>query len=240
MIDEKLENAKLSLYNSGELEKIKHNPVVKSTMMCLLKSIPILGELIDGVFDEVLVKYQVGKRNELLNIILSDSKNITTEMVNDVEFIMNFLKTVEAIDRLASNDKIAYFGNLLKNGYFNTNKIYIDKFEEYFNAINLLSHRQLALLALLHTYSKKDVMCENEKEIEFKRWILYKEDACNSFNLTEEELISVLKSAEKSGLCKEVVGAIYGYHGGRFEATTVLDDFVAFITSKSYDVEVDH
>ena len=47
------------------------------------------------------------------------------------------------------------------------------------------SHAEISIAAM---EAGKDVMCENEKEIEFKRWILYKEDACNSFNLTEEEL----------------------------------------------------
>ncbi len=232
-MNEDLENIKFSLHNSEEITDVKHNPVVKVTMLSWLKLIPVLGELIDDTVDEVLLKFQKGKRNELLNIILSDSENITTDMVNDVEFIMSFRKTIEAIDRLASNDKVIYFGNLLKNGYLKKDKIQLDKFDEYFYAINSLSRRQLFLLALLYSYSTKDILCEDKKEIELKRWMLYQEEACNICSLTEGELTSVLKSAEKSGLCKEFVGSMYGYKGGRFEATSMLSDFVAFVISKN-------
>ena len=89
------------------------------------------------------------------------------------------------------------------------------------------------LLALLHTYSTKEISCDTEKEEEGKRWMLFKEDACKVFDITGDDLIAILKSAEKSGLCKEVVGAIYGYHGGRFESTSLLKDFVSFVISRS-------
>ena len=51
--------------------------------------------------------------------------------------------------------------------------------------------------------------------------------------MSEDDLVAILKSTEKSGLCKEVVGAIYGYHGGTFEATSLLKDFVSFVISKN-------
>lgn len=238
-MNESLENIKFSLYNSKEIADVKHNPVVKAMLSCL-KRIPVLGELIDDTLDEALLKFQESKRNELLDIILSDSEHITTDMVNDVEFIMSFRKTIEAIDRLASNDKVLYFGNLLKNGYLGKDKIQLDRFEEYFYAINSLSRRQLFLLALLYSYRKKNISCEDEKGIELKRWELYREEACNICSLTEEELVSVLKSAEKSGLCKELVGSMYGYKGGRFEATVMLGDFVTFITSKNSSIQKEY
>ena len=82
----------------------------------------------------------------MLEIILSDSENITSDMVNNVEFIINFARLLEVVNRLASNDKIKYFANLLKNGYFTEDKIANDKFEEYLNLVNELSYRELFLL----------------------------------------------------------------------------------------------
>lgn len=38
-------------------------------------------------------------------------------MVNDVEFIINFARAKEAVQRLATTDKVEYFGNLIRNGY---------------------------------------------------------------------------------------------------------------------------
>ena len=232
-MDERLDNVKIELHNYQEIESIKTNPVVKLGIGLMKQYIPILGEIIDCGIDKRLEKKQKAKREELISIILSDDKLITSEMVNDTEFIINFFKTIEAVDRLTTNDKIVYFGNLIKNGYLNEERIQAYKFEEYFNIINSLSYRQLDLLALLHTYSTKEISCDNEKEEDGKRWMLFKEDACKIFDITGDDLIAILKSAEKSGLCKEVVGAIYGYHGGRFEATSLLKDFVSFTLSRN-------
>lgn len=227
------EEDKLSLRNCEEFADIKNNPVVVAFITSVKPLFPFWGELADGVVNEVLTKNIIEKRKKLLDIILSDTEMITTDMSSDVECIISFKKTVEAVDRLVTNDKIVYFGNLFKNGYLNEERIQEYKFEEYFNIINSLSYRQLDLLALLHTYSTKEISCDNEKEEDGKRWMLFKEDACKIFDITGDDLIAILKSAEKSGLCKEVVGAIYGYHGGRFEATSLLKDFVSFVISRS-------
>ena len=142
-MDERLDNVKTELHNYQEIESIKTNPVVKLGIGLMKQYIPILGEIIDCGIDQRLEKKQKEKRNELISIILSDDKLITSEMVNDTEFIINFFKTIEAVDRLTTNDKIVYFGNLIKNGYLNEERIQAYKFEEYFNIINSLSYRQL-------------------------------------------------------------------------------------------------
>ena len=231
------EEDKLSLRNCEEFADIKNNPVVAAFITSVKPLFPFWGELADGVVNEVLTKNIIEKRKKLLDIILSDTEMITTDMSSDVECIISFKKTVEAVDRLVTNDKIVYFGNLFKNGYLNEERIQAYKFEEYFNIINSLSYRQLDLLALLHTYNTKEISCDNENEEDGKRWMLFKEDACKIFDITGDDLIAILKSAEKSGLCKEVVGAIYGYHGGRFEATSLLKDFVSFAVCKHTDYE---
>lgn len=125
---EKIENIKQSLNNLEELADIKNNPVVKATILSVVKAVPILGELIDSSMDICLTNFQKNKRNELIQLILSDV-DITSDMVNDVEFILNFAKTLEAVNRLSSNDKIRYFANLIKNGYFTANKVENDLFD---------------------------------------------------------------------------------------------------------------
>ena len=227
------EEDKLSLRNCEEFADIKNNPVVAAFITSVKPLFPFWGELADGVVNEVLTKNIIEKRKKLLDIILSDTEMITTDMSSDVECIISFKKTVEAVDRLTTNDKIVYFGNLFKNGYLNEERIQAYKFEEYFNIINSLSYRQLDLLALLHTYNTKEYLCEDEKKANAERWLLFKRDACVRFSMSEDELVAILKSTEKSGLCKEVVGAIYGYRGGTFEATSLLKDFVSFVISKN-------
>ena len=146
---ETFESAKLSLQNVNSVIDAKNNPVVKSTILSVLKSVPLFGELLDSTIDSCLTTFQEAKRQELIDLILSDV-TITSDMVNDIEFIFNFAKTIEAVNRLASNDKVKYFANLLKNGYFVSDKILNDIFDEYLRLLSMLSYREIEYLWFLY------------------------------------------------------------------------------------------
>ncbi len=49
-----------------------------------------MGDLIDSSTNKLLNDFQQKKEQELLDVILQDDHSITSEMVNDVEFIINF------------------------------------------------------------------------------------------------------------------------------------------------------
>ncbi|OKZ72998.1 MAG: hypothetical protein BHV87_11215 [Clostridiales bacterium 36_14] len=91
-MNEKLEMAKNSLYNANEIKDIKENPVVESVLLAPIKAIPVLGDLIDSSTNKLLNDFQQKKEQELLDVILQDDHSITSEMVNDVEFIINFAR----------------------------------------------------------------------------------------------------------------------------------------------------
>lgn len=57
-------------------------------------------------------------------------------MVNDVEFIVNYARVREAVRRLATNDKVKFFGNLIRNGYLSDTHIQSSVFDEYINILN--------------------------------------------------------------------------------------------------------
>ena len=121
-MNEKLEMAKNSLYNANEIKDIK--------------AIPVLGDLIDSSTNKLLNDFQQKKEQELLDVILQDDHSITSEMVNDVEFIINFARAKEAVQRLATTDKVEYFGNLIRNGYLQGKHIDGSIFDEYIHILN--------------------------------------------------------------------------------------------------------
>ena len=142
-MNEELEQVKLSLQNMNDLVDIKGNPVVSSVLIAPIKAIPVIGDLLDSTTDKLLEDFQRKKEQELIEVILKDSNSITNEMVNDVEFIVNFAKTREAVRRLATNDKVKYFGNLVRNGYLAGNHIENSEFEEYLDILNTMSYREI-------------------------------------------------------------------------------------------------
>ena len=236
--NENLENAKMTLYNAEQVEDIKNNPVVKVTILSVLKAVPVIGDLLDGTIDTALTKFQENKRNELLDIILSNSENITTEMVNDVEFIINFAKTLDAVNRLGSNDKVKYFANVIKNGYFESEKIDNSEFEEYLYALSTLSYRQINILIDLYIHEKNNVKESNSKDEtqkdnklagRFEPWKDFVDNVAEKYSITEEDVVSILSSISKTGFCNEITGTYFDYSGGVFYITKSCKKFVNLI-----------
>ena len=60
-MSEQLENSKSILNNIQQCSDIKDNPVVKATILSVLKAIPVIGELIDSTIDVVLSEFQLKK-----------------------------------------------------------------------------------------------------------------------------------------------------------------------------------
>lgn len=70
-------------------------------------------------------------------------------MVNDVEFIVNSAKTREAVCSLATNDKVKYFGNLIRNGYLSDEHIENSEFVESLEILNTMSYREIQYISRL-------------------------------------------------------------------------------------------
>lgn len=133
---------------------IKNSPISKGCIE-LIKNIPVIGEMIDSCIDNKLEKFQNEKRNELIDKIIED-ESITKDETLGVEFIIDFLKVNEAVDRLASREKVKYFINLLKNKYFvKDSKIDRNCFDEYLYILNNLSYRQINYLCILSKCTQK-------------------------------------------------------------------------------------
>lgn len=148
-MNEDLELAKVSLRNANDIADIKSNPVVESVLMSAVKSVPVIGDMIDSSMNKVIEDFQKKKEQELIEVILKDRNRITFEMVNDIEFIVNYAKTREAVRRLATNDKVKYFGNLIRNGYLSGEHIENNEFEEYLDILNTVSNREINYLLFL-------------------------------------------------------------------------------------------
>ncbi len=237
---EKLDNVKAELYNIEQMQDINNNPAVKTTIMAIMKSVPILNTLIDSFVESCLTRFQQNKRDELIDIILNDSQNITLEMVNDVEFIMNFAKTLEAVNRLSANDKVKYFANVIKNGYFSDEKISNSEFDEYLFALSTLSYRQINILIDFY-YHDKNLCTNNNEESKNKlqgrseHWSKFIDEVTLKYSMSEEDVVSILSSISRTGFCKEITGVTYGYKGGIFYITNSCERFINMILSKSIE-----
>jgi len=195
--------------------EIANSPTAK-LLTTFLQQIPILGPSIEFA-ERILLNFQNHKRQEFCDIIIK-SKMITTEKVSDVEFLVNFAKTINAIDRLATNDKVKYFGNLLKNCYIENDKVNADFYDEMLNIIKNLTLLQIKILVY---WNKSDD----------KNWDDFKGRVMKEFNFTESQFYGQLNSLSKTGVCRQQGGFTFAA-----EDIYVLTDY--FYEIKKYVLEI--
>lgn len=159
MMDAELELKKTELQNVKDLREIKENPVVDGVLLSFVKAIPIIGDMIDSSMNSMLEDFQNKKEKEFIDTILKNGDRITTDQVNDVEFIVNYARTLEAVKRLANNDKVKYYGNLIRNGYLSETRIQNDEFEEFVTILNDMSYREIQYLVFFAECEKNSEVC---------------------------------------------------------------------------------
>lgn len=207
-MNEELEQIKSSLQSVNELIDIKGNPVVTAGVAGLVGKIPVIGDLINSSIDRTLEDFQQNKEQELIDVILSDSSAITTEMVNDVEFLINYARVVDAVRRLASNDKVAFFGNLIRNGYLSGEHINVSRFDEYINILNTMSYREIQYLVDYKKFCEESIIKSKVSKITRKntynnKWYAFSKEYAKTQGLTIPELYSIFIRLKQTGFLEE-------------------------------------
>ena len=121
-------------------------------------------------------------------------------MVNDVEFIVNCNRTLEAVRRLATNDKVKSFGNLIRNGYLTGEHIACSEFEEYLDILNTLSYREIQCLVDYMLY------CEEKKKngiTQYNACEYFSPDYARKMKVSESELWSIFTRIKRTGFIQE-------------------------------------
>lgn len=226
--EKEFDTVKQELINIEELTAIKNNPVVKATILSVLNSIPIIGKLIDSSMDTLLTHFQKEKRNELLNCILSDRK-ITSDQVNDVEFIINLAKTLEVVNKLATNDKVKYFANLLKNSYFIDDKTTCDEFDENIDILSRLSYREIKYLLFLYEYQNKNYGNENPY---FKK---FGKEFGEGFKLKEFDYQDIFQKLTHTGF----IQTLYKTNKAEISRNEVINEYDEEFTMADIEVDID-
>lgn len=195
-MNDNLEQAKIKLHNIDEIADIKSNPVVESVLMPVIKSVPIIGDMIDSSMNKVIEDFQQKKEQELIDVILKDKNTITSNMVNDVEFIINYSRTLESVRRLATNDKVKFFGNLIRNGYLAGEHIACSEFEEYLDTLNTLSYREIQCLVDYMLYCQEK---SKNKKIQYNAWASFRKDYAKKMKISESELWGIFTRIKRTG-----------------------------------------
>ena len=198
-LKEEIESAKIDIQNIGTIIDTKHNPAV-SLFLSSIKSVPFIGDLIDDSLEHILTDFQSKKQQQLIEIISNvPIGTVTSDMINDVEFIMSFAKTKNAVNKLLNGDKVKFYGNLLTNGYLSErDKISTDEFEEYLELIDSLSYRELEYLSFFKEFSNK-----YRGRLVYQNWRQFSIEFRKKFQ--NRDAYSAFKRLQRTGFISEVV-----------------------------------
>lgn len=213
-MNEEFEIAKAEMKNAEMYNDILNNPVIQ-TLLCGIKSIPIISDLVINTISVAVEAHQRKKLQKLMTLIIEDN-TITEEMVNDVDVIMEFAKMVDVVNRLRTSQKIEYLANLFKNMVKDSDRDY-DEYEEYLQKLNDLSWRELELLFLLEeavqsnlietvntVNSNGEVFEESEGYNAEKVWDSFLKLSKESTELEEGMITSIISGTMRSGFVQHI------------------------------------
>ena len=130
---ENFEMAKTELQDMEAIADFFSNPMIKSGME-MLGEIPGIGCLAKNLLEQEVAGFQKRKREEFLSYITESGELIAKSDVADVPFLMELARTLEVLNRLATNEKVLYIANLFKHAFL------------------LAGDREITILAKLHQY----------------------------------------------------------------------------------------
>lgn len=230
-MNEELEVAKVELKNANDFVDIKSNPVVDNVLMPVVKAIPVVGDMIDSTMNKVLEEFQKKKEEQFIEVVLKDQHSITSDMVNDVEFIVNYARTLEAVKRLATNDKVKYFGNLIRKGYLSGEHIQNSEFEEYLEILNTMSYREIELLVAYFKFC-------NGRHLKgvgrLNMWYSFVQQYSSKMQLKKNYMYSAFSRLVKTGFIQSFYVAAKGSIDGT-ETSEVPAEQDGFVISPSFD-----
>lgn len=233
-MNEEFQDVKYSLETLDDVKDISNNPVVKS-LISLVSLIPGMGTFANSAIAEKVNMFQKEKREKLIDIIFSDG-TITQEQVSDVQFIMEFAKLLDVIDRLSTNTKVEYLGKLFKNSMLSNDDDKFDRFEEYLYRFNELSNREIEILYLLYgcqkDWSKLSYPNENADAKKFRIWCDFKKLASEKFNISKGEVDTIVAGIVRTGFCKPYFVSLAKTSEIIYRATSDFSEFVNLVKEK--------
>lgn len=184
------------------------------------EGIKVLKDVVVNKFDS----FQSEKRNKFCNVVLEDKAMITSDKVQDITFIMEFLRTMDVVNRVSQNDKIAYIAKLFKKSFVikNIDEFDVDQYEEYLHRLDYLSLKEIDLLINLYEYSN-----ENQKEYHAE-WNDFKVMIANDLAISESDVVSIFSGLCMTGFCREYK-VMFPSKGGREDPFIITDYFKKFI-----------
>lgn len=181
-----------------------------------VEGIKTLKDVVVNKFDS----FQNEKRNKFYDIVLEDKAMITSDKVQDITFIMEFLRTIDVVNRISQNDKVDYIAKLFKKSFVirDINEFNVNQYEEYLHRLDYLSLKEIQILMSYYKYSK--ISIENHHH----EWYSFKTMIANEMLTTEDDIASIFSGLCMTGFCR-VYKTMFPGKSGREDPIFITDYF---------------
>ncbi|MBI5216430.1 MAG: hypothetical protein HY960_11825 [Ignavibacteriae bacterium] len=190
---------------------------------------------VDAALTTHLQKLQEKKLRIFFDELGKGQKELSIEIIEEVDFLHAYFATVNAVLRAYRSEKIQLFARLLLNfGKRESLENYsIDEYEEYLAIIDELSWREIDFLIILADIEKEHTQRSSllpYQVVEKSAIIREKLNArlLSIYHMTEDEIDSALIRIMRTGFYHPIVG---GYGGGSFTNAPgkLTDSFYKFL-----------
>lgn len=159
------------------------------------EGIKVLKDIVVNKFDS----FQNEKRNKFCEVVLENKVMITSDKVRDITFIMEFLRTMDVVNRISQNDKVIYIARLFKKSFVvrDISEFDVDQYEEFLHRLDFLSLKEIDLLVDFSNYCK----IHNNKDHD--EWYTFKTMISKKMSITEDEVVSIFSGLCMTGFCRQ-------------------------------------
>lgn len=195
--------------------RYEHWPAIRA----LVQLVPG-GASVDAAVLARLNNYRADKLREFFDELRSGKLTLTSELVEDDDFLFCYFATVNAVLRSHRGEKIRYLARLLRartSGKVDGAREY----EELLAITDDLSNRELWLLAALATHEHDNPIQAGENELQraSRFWPSFVASVGEHLGVSEPLLSAMLVRLQRSGCYEEFTGAYLNYTGGRGRLT---------------------
>lgn len=184
------------------------------------EGIKVLKDVVVNKFDS----FQNEKGNKFCNVILENKAMTTRDKVQDVTFIMEFLRTMDVVNRVSQNDKVAYIAQLFNKSFLvkDINEFDVDQYEEYLHRLDYLSLKEIHIMMRYYDYGRGHI------EAHHREWYSFKTMIADEMLTTEDDIVSRFSGLCMTGFCR-VYKTTFPGKSGREDPIFITDYFSQFI-----------
>lgn len=202
-------------------EQYADSPFIRA----LVQYIPFgIGSSLDAGVTGYIQQFREERAKEFFDELAKGTQHLTSEIIENDDFIFRFLATFMASQRARRLEKVQNFAKLLKASILKEHEIEADDFEDFGKILEELTYREFGILVLLDDFENRNPPNPNENDLQRSNryWENFKQALIEGHGVMPDEIDAALIRLQRTGCYETFTGAYIGYTGGQGKITATF------------------